>query len=538
MLLPFVQISTRAVAWLDDEAPRGGDGTPNHHNYLPLAYMILGDGEAVLRVIVEPESPCPLLVGNEAPPMVVRATGDHQTTHAFPITVCEARLAQGAMQQAWNEGRIHIDGVASSIQIPLRPQRTVLLGDTGLRSKPNNPTTCATNATLDAAAPCRGNATSGRFQSLLNWSLSTIADYASVEQPDLVLHMGDYVYRQGPCLEDHCAAMNQPHDDLAGLGNWGDTWYGWWADFVYPSLSLLQTAPWIVGRGNHESCHRAGHGYFLLLDPRPYPLTRAGDSCADHTSPYAVSFEEEQFIVVDNAVVGEYFGQEATAEACPSSSEDGQPIVAFNNNRYNDPQANLAAIDADIERLQGYWQHVERLTQTHATNYVVVHRPVLGFFCNADTKHVVTGAEWNAPYALLPSTLDRVAAILSGHRHMAQVLEFDSLPTQLVVGHGGTELDTNELDDAVLARVEIVAGRDNAIRGRVQRGFTDASVNGFALLERLDKRHGQVNFYGLNASTGDLFRVGYPVDLVPRGQRALAGHLRGYENEAIASMSI
>jgi hypothetical protein len=37
----------------------------------------------------------------------------------------------------------------------------------------------------------------------------------------------------------------------------------------------LRAAPWIVVRGNHEICRRAGPGYFRLLDPTPAQTTPA-----------------------------------------------------------------------------------------------------------------------------------------------------------------------------------------------------------------------------------------------------------------------
>ena len=46
-----------------------------------------------------------------------------------------------------------------------------------------------------------------------------------------------------------------------------DNWWGWWADFFYPAMSLFSAAPIIAARGNHEICSRGGYGYFLLLSP-------------------------------------------------------------------------------------------------------------------------------------------------------------------------------------------------------------------------------------------------------------------------------
>src|SRR4029078_370637 len=50
---------------------------------------------------------------------------------------------------------------------------------------------------------------------------------------------------------------------------YGDDWPTWKADFFAPAAPALRAAPWIVVRGNHQICRRAGPGYFRLLDPTP-----------------------------------------------------------------------------------------------------------------------------------------------------------------------------------------------------------------------------------------------------------------------------
>lgn len=63
--------------------------------------------------------------------------------------------------------------------------------------------------------------------------------------------------------------MNWPQDVTMNFvpGAFGDNWYGWWADFFWPSMKLLQKAPIIPTRGNHEVCDRGGYGYFFFLSP-------------------------------------------------------------------------------------------------------------------------------------------------------------------------------------------------------------------------------------------------------------------------------
>ncbi len=53
--------------------------------------------------------------------------------------------------------------------------------------------------------------------------------------------------------------------DCAG-SPWGYGWDAWNADFFTPAAPLLAAAPWAAVRGNHESCARAGQGWWRFLD--------------------------------------------------------------------------------------------------------------------------------------------------------------------------------------------------------------------------------------------------------------------------------
>jgi hypothetical protein len=48
---------------------------------------------------------------------------------------------------------------------------------------------------------------------------------------------------------------------------WGYGWDTWKADFFDPAQALLKAAPWVMVRGNHETCTRAGQGWWRFLDP-------------------------------------------------------------------------------------------------------------------------------------------------------------------------------------------------------------------------------------------------------------------------------
>ena len=64
-----------------------------------------------------------------------------------------------------------------------------------------------------------------------------------------------------------------------------DVWPAWRDDFFMPAARLMKTAPWLLVRGNHELCSRAGPGWFYLLDPASALLggARIQESCPPQT---------------------------------------------------------------------------------------------------------------------------------------------------------------------------------------------------------------------------------------------------------------
>ena len=113
-----------------------------------------------------------------------------------------------------------------------------------------------------------------------------IAHSAAAWRPDLVIHVGDYFYRDDPCPAGNAGCTGSPT---------GDTWAAARADFFAPAAPLLAAAPWIFVRGNHEACDRTGEAWFRLLDLRPCP-----DQCRDRIEPYVVTTGELDWYVLDS----------------------------------------------------------------------------------------------------------------------------------------------------------------------------------------------------------------------------------------------
>jgi Calcineurin-like phosphoesterase len=111
--------------------------------------------------------------------------------------------------------------------------------------------------------------------------------HAAAAHSDLVIHVGDYVYREVRCPAGNTDCSNSPY----GYG-----WEAWNVDFFEPSASLLAVAPWIMVRGNHETCDRAGDGWFRFLNH-----TKPPNECEKFGSSYVASYGDFGFVVMDSA---------------------------------------------------------------------------------------------------------------------------------------------------------------------------------------------------------------------------------------------
>ena len=338
------------------------------------------DGHAtVMRVRVAAGTPAERPTANGAGPA---------KASMFGVDVCEAALPAGARD-------VRVGGRALPA-LPVQPRRVVVLGDTGCRIKGDASQACA-----DADG----------------WPFAQVAATAAALRPDLVIHVGDYHYRETPCPAGNAGCAGSP---------WGYGWDAWNADFFVPARPLLAAAPWIFVRGNHEECNRAGQGWFRLLAPEPYTAARscdlaANDGDADFSAPYAVPVgKTTQVIVFDSAHAGN---------------------APLNLSRPGD-QAIHKAYVANVRALDG-------LAVPGVRSWFTSHHPVLGFAPD-DRPGATHPFPGNAP---LQQAMDEVngsvyfppaiQAALHGHVHLFQALGFaDGHPGTLVAGNGGDNLDS------------------------------------------------------------------------------------------------
>jgi hypothetical protein len=563
------------VSWLGDVS--GGDGTVDDFNQiLPLGYVLMGPGTlAVVRILLPISTACPMLqrvlnssatatndtnstaTSNgdfEVPTVQLRAVGDWSLPHPFPIRVCDVRLETLEQRGAYNRNEFTLGGVKRESLpslIPEDPARFLFLSDTGLRSRPYNLGIVCNSTliqpTLYGVPQCPVNVTQSQLsaqevrvdaQAIDDWPLPSFIKKAVRQEPDVVVFAGGALYRQGPCPATsgaQCVGINgggyhyfgnrtrqaikDPSATIVNFlpGRWGDNWFGWWADFIFPTKALLTQAPWIVARGSdlESSCDAGGRGYWLLLSTEPYPNgTRAGDFCPESNGtddPYAVTFTQEQILVMNSGMTNSFEDSEfvTTSGECPFVPTDqlSEAIVVPNGTSFSDLQ---------LSQAQESLKLIQKLSAESETNFLVSHRSLFGVFCSQAQLFTSNGG-MHAALGGNVSLLDSISGVFSGHHKVLQVMEFvnNTLPFQVILGNGGTKVDDLVVDPDLLSSVVLQVGEMSV---PVARTLSTNAQHGFALMERNSEGSYDLSFYGLDPVARAATVLDHQL-VIPKGSR-------------------
>lgn len=337
MFLPF------ALALLAGSAPA----------QLTPAWVVAGPS-TVARIVIEDGASCPeIQTGSRRLPMAVR----QPVPHGFK-PVCEAVIPPGARQASIGGQRL---------ALPKKdPKNIVVIGDTGCRLEGDRIQACNDPS---------------------KWPFEAVANRAAAGKPDLILDVGDYLYREEACpagKEALCAGS--PH---------GDNWITWNADFFKPAAKLLAAAPWVMSRGNHEDCNRAWRGFGYYLDPRPWD-----GKCQVFTEPYVVKLGRFEVAALDSS--------------------------------------GLTADRAVPDQVKTFTAQLKSLRVKNA--WLIDHHPFWSFAPDRSGKKL-TALSPPLQQAWDNAKPSGISLVLSGHTHLFEILSFESgRPPQIVAGDGGTQL--------------------------------------------------------------------------------------------------
>jgi hypothetical protein len=224
------------------------------------------------------------------------------------------------------------------------------------------------------------------------WPFPELASAAASQNPDLVIHMGDYDYRGTP---SHRADGDPRVYDGCVPG----------ADASYVSLHDLST--WETWRDD-------------LITPAASLMT---------TQPYRIAVGELDMVVLDNS------------DGCDASTWQDEAAFAWQVREFSPLLTQVADLAEDGD--DPVWLLTHRPFWT---------ANVLSGGATFDGSDAWQLTLKNALDGELP---DNVSLVLSGHVHEAQALSFDSdRPSQIVVGNSGTHLDSNAISLPVAMEVD------------------------------------------------------------------------------------
>ncbi len=345
-----LRLGTAIIAWIICTVSL--DGTADAESL--HAWVQLGPNETAIVRAATDETRCPTLqFGGAVVEMRLRAPPDQD----FPVRVCEVAVPRSTRSLA-------IDGRKLPV-VPQRIDRIGVIGDTGCRIK-------------------------GRFAQGCNdpeaWPFAAIGAEVAARAPDLVIHVGDYLYRQSPCPTG-VDCQGSPY---------GYNWSTWAADWFEPARALLSATPLLFVRGNHEQCGRASKGWFRFLASGPRPK-----ACEPVSEAWAVRLGGLGLIVFDSS-------------AGPAPHSDPA---------YADIYESMAR---------------ESFATVRGETWFLTHRPLWAFLKAFGTTILGDRVQRDAIAPILPEDL---MMIVSGHLHGFQMLDFHSGPVQLISGNAGTRLD-------------------------------------------------------------------------------------------------
>lgn len=348
----------------------------------------------VARAVVPAGSPCPHLdVNGRSLRMSWRRPAPNTGSAFAPVMVCDRAIPRGASTAS-------VGGVAIPAAMPARVQRIGIFDDSGCR--------ILVGAVTQDCANDRA------------WPLARISRRVADSRPDVVLVPGDFFYRESACPAAQQALCAGSPPPVAGMP-FTDQAYGWIADVLLPMQPILRAAPLIVARGNHEDCWRGGNGYFLFMDPRPgtwddcAPIAGPGGALAAPevaTAPYAIDLPVGIVRTLRMVI----------ADSAPGSDTHITGAAALMAPRFQ-AAARLAAPARGRE------------------SWLITHRPMFGYVSSLIAAP--GSSPWTSADAVQASrgTLAGYRLIISGHIHVAQVVQVPGQAAQLVLGNGGTELD-------------------------------------------------------------------------------------------------
>lgn len=196
-------------------------------------WVQFGPNDSWIARLITPRKNCPSITVDEKQyPMAMRAAIDTE----IPVTTCEFTLPNTARQILLRD---------TFLPIPkIHTKKILVIGNTVPQKQ----------------------------------LLPKIAEITAQTNPDLIIHLGDYVSTEKKAEEY--------------------SWKTLEAEFFSPAKPLLTAAPWLFVRGMQEDCKKGGTLWFRFQDGYPYQA-----QCKSTTPPYLVNFANLQLLNLDSSTI-------------------------------------------------------------------------------------------------------------------------------------------------------------------------------------------------------------------------------------------
>ncbi len=311
------------------------------------------------------------------------------------VEVCERGIPTGTVSAM-------VGSRVIPASLPSRIERIALSGDSGCRISSWEVQDCSNTSA---------------------WPLARISRNMAKDNPDVIINLGDYFYREAVCPatdQGLCASNPPPPGNLPVTGSA----MGWIADALIPMQPVFDAAPILMVRGNHESCARGGIGFFLFFSPQRSTALQCAPEMVDGAvvvpsndiSPtwnatWLVGDSDATAHTLDLEIIDSAYGQDGTVDAYAATQRSSYVAAA---------------------------SHVAKSRPDEA--WLLTHRPIFGMI---STQFTDGGPVWTSAdqAAASQGLLGGFSLVLSSHIHVAQAVNIPGQPAQIVLGNGATELD-------------------------------------------------------------------------------------------------
>lgn len=221
------------------------------------------------------------------------------------------------------------------------------------------------------------------------WPFKELADKVSTLKADFIIHMGDYAYR------------NKYTNKLDKVKNEQMQWFFIREEFFKPANNMLNSAPMIFVRGNHESCNKMGIAWFQYLSSNKYE-----QSCKGAEEPFDLSFDDLNLVILDTS----------------------------------DTHGSLEYSASELDKYKKLFSKLDGNAKD--SSWLLMHHPIIALKKLNETElfpDILDASVINAAFD--KKYVSKFPVAISGHFHvLAHLKRNEDKMEQFIVGNGGTPI--------------------------------------------------------------------------------------------------